>query len=56
MNDQLQLFDLNQVTITAKVEPTGRLGSAKGPQADIKTGAFVQGRYFPLLAQEGLHS
>jgi hypothetical protein len=28
----------------------------KGPQAAIKTGAFVQGMYFPLLAQEGLHS
>jgi hypothetical protein len=26
----------------------------KGPQATIKTGAFVQGMYFPLLAQEGV--
>jgi hypothetical protein len=30
--------------------------AVKGPQANIKTGAFVQGMYFPLLAQEGLHS
>jgi hypothetical protein len=28
--------------------------AVKGPQASIKTGAFVQGIYFPLLAQEGL--
>jgi hypothetical protein len=26
----------------------------KGPQATVKTGAFVQGMYFPLLAQEGV--
>jgi hypothetical protein len=26
----------------------------KGPQATIKTGAFVQGMYFPLLTQEGV--
>jgi len=28
--------------------------AVKGPQANLKTGAFVQGCYFPLLAQEGL--
>ena len=28
--------------------------AVKGPQASLKTGAFVQGCYFPLLAQEGL--
>jgi hypothetical protein len=28
--------------------------AVKGPQANLKTGAFVQGLYFPLLAQEGL--
>jgi hypothetical protein len=28
--------------------------AVKGPQSSIKTGAFVQGIYFPLLAQEGL--
>jgi hypothetical protein len=27
--------------------------AVKGPQASIKTGAFVQGIYFPLLTQEG---
>ncbi len=27
--------------------------AVKGPQASLKTGAFVQGCYFPLLAQEG---
>jgi len=27
--------------------------AVKGPQSSIKTGAFVQGIYFPLLAQEG---
>jgi hypothetical protein len=30
--------------------------AVKGPQANVKTGAFVQGMYFPLLAQEGLNS
>jgi len=30
--------------------------AVKGPQATVKTGAFVQGMYFPLLAQEGLNS
>ena len=30
--------------------------AVKGPQASIKTGAFVQGVYFPLLAQEGFAS
>ena len=30
--------------------------AVKGPQASVKTGAFVQGMYFPLLAQEGLPS
>lgn len=29
--------------------------AVKGPQAQLKTGAFVQGMYFPLLAQEGLY-
>jgi hypothetical protein len=28
--------------------------AVKGPQANLKTGAFVQGCYFPLLVQEGL--
>jgi hypothetical protein len=28
--------------------------AVKGPQASLKTGAFVQGLYFPLLAHEGL--
>lgn len=28
--------------------------AVKGPQASPKTGAFVQGCYFPLLAREGL--
>jgi uncharacterized cupin superfamily protein len=30
--------------------------AVKGPQASVKTGAFVQGIYFPLLAQEGFAS
>jgi len=30
--------------------------AVKGPQASIKTGAFVQGVYFPLLTQEGFAS
>ena len=30
MNEQLQLLDLTQVTVTAMVEPSGRLGSVKG--------------------------
>lgn len=28
--------------------------AVKGPQTVLKTGAFVQGMYFPLLAQEGI--
>ena len=27
--------------------------AVKGPQLRIQTGSFVQGLYFPLLAQEG---
>jgi hypothetical protein len=30
--------------------------AVKGPQSSIKTGAFVQGVYFPLLTQEGFAS
>ena len=30
--------------------------AVKGPQSSLKTGAFVQGLYFPLLAQEGFAS
>jgi hypothetical protein len=30
------------------------VSAVKGPQATLKTGAFVQGMYFPLLAKEGV--
>jgi len=39
MNDQLRLLDLTQVTITAMVEPTGRLGSVKGLWAKLLAAA-----------------
>ncbi len=30
--------------------------AVKGPQANLKTGAFVQGMYFPVLAKEGVNT
>ena len=47
----------NQTKIEGSLTLWDCLAAAvKGPQATMKTGAFVQGLYFPLLAQEGLHS
>jgi hypothetical protein len=30
--------------------------AVKGPQASLKTGAFVQGMYFPILTKEGVNA
>jgi uncharacterized cupin superfamily protein len=53
----VQKTDMNEET--GKKDATITLwdyvaSAVKGPQASLKTGAFVQGCYFPLLAQEGL--
>ena len=42
MNEQLQLLDLTQVTITAMVDPTGRLDAVKGLWPKLLAAADVQ--------------
>lgn len=45
---RLEAWDPTQVSLWAFVA-----SAVKGPQRSIQTGSFVQGMYFPLLAQEG---
>jgi hypothetical protein len=65
---RLDMWDPTQVVQKTSIEEQKRqvvasltlwdcvASAVKGPQANIKTGAFVQGIYFPLLAQEGFAS
>lgn len=46
---RLEAWDPAQVSLWAFLA-----SAVKGPQVTIQTGSFVEGMYFPLLAQEGL--